>query len=200
MLLPLLLNLSCNNFVETPMYENYLWTCCNMWLVVLNHVRSWFVRWFVWDPSWFHWTTRFIWVQVWQFDRFGDCYYTCALINWTVLLHASTRRNQSDATVAVRKCQGSQGGLHHCHQGLRGSVSHKPPPLGLELCLGGLQVHLPSMQVVCLLLKVGHVATGTLVRRHEPGLLLRLSLAVNVVAHVRRGVVVNVVGVVLRSM
>ena len=41
----LLLNLSYNNFVETPMYENYLWTYCNMWLVVLNHVRSWFVRW-----------------------------------------------------------------------------------------------------------------------------------------------------------
>ena len=85
-------------------------------------------------------------------DRFGDCYYTCALINWTVLLHASTRRNQSDATVAVRKCQGSQGGLHHCHQGLRGSVSHKPPPLGLELCLGGLRVYLWSLQIGRLLL------------------------------------------------
>ena len=78
--------LSCNNFIETPMYENYLWTCCNMWLVVLNYVRSWFVRWFVWDPLWFHRTTRFIWVQVWWFDRFSDCYCTCALMNWTVLL------------------------------------------------------------------------------------------------------------------
>ena len=45
MLLPLLLNLGCNNTVETLMYENYLWTCCNMWLVVLNHVWAWFVRW-----------------------------------------------------------------------------------------------------------------------------------------------------------
>ena len=62
MLLPLLLNLSCNNFVETPMYENYLWTCCNMWLVVLNHVWCWFVHQFAWDPSWFHRTTGFIWV------------------------------------------------------------------------------------------------------------------------------------------
>ena len=61
----------------------------NMWLVMLNHIRSWFVCWFVWDPSWFHWTIRFIWAQVWRFDRFGDCYYTCALINWTVLLHWS---------------------------------------------------------------------------------------------------------------
>ena len=25
--------LSCNNFIETQMYENYLWTCCNIWLV-----------------------------------------------------------------------------------------------------------------------------------------------------------------------
>ena len=86
MLLPLLLNLGCNNFVETPMYENYLWTCYNMWLVVLNHVRSWFVCRFVWDPSWFHQTTGFIWVQIWPFERFGDCYCTCALVNWTVLL------------------------------------------------------------------------------------------------------------------
>ena len=86
MLLLLLLNLSCNNFVETPMYENYLWTYCNMWLVVLNHVRSWFVCWFVWDPSWFHRTTGFIWAQVWLFDHFGYCYCTCALINQTVLL------------------------------------------------------------------------------------------------------------------
>ena len=35
MLLSLLLNLGCNNFINTPMYENYLWTYCNMWLVVL---------------------------------------------------------------------------------------------------------------------------------------------------------------------
>ena len=90
MLLPLLLNLGCNNSIETLMYENYLWTCCNMWLVVLNHVQSWFVCRFVRDPSWFHRTTRFIWVQVWRSDRFGDWYCTCALINWTVLLQ---RRN-----------------------------------------------------------------------------------------------------------
>ena len=74
----------------TLMYVRYLWTICelwcNMWLVVLNHIRSWFVCWFVWDPSWFHRTTGFICAQVWQFDRFSDCYCTCALINWMVLL------------------------------------------------------------------------------------------------------------------
>jgi hypothetical protein len=36
-------------------------------------------------------------------------------------------------------------------------------PLTLELCLGGLQVHLPRAQAVCLLLKVGHAAARTLV-------------------------------------
>jgi hypothetical protein len=56
-------------------------------------------------------------------------------------------------------------------------------PLMLELCLGGLQVHLLSAQAVYLLLKVGHVAVGTLVRRHELGCLLRMNFIVDVVAH-----------------
>ena len=40
----------------------------------------------VWNPSWFQLTTGFIWVQVWRFDHSGDCFRTCALINWSVLL------------------------------------------------------------------------------------------------------------------
>jgi hypothetical protein len=52
-------------------------------------------------------------------------------------------------------------------------LPHKVLPLVLELCLGGLQVHLPSSQAVRLLLEVGHVAVGTLVRRCEPGRLVR---------------------------
>ena len=28
---------------------------------------------------------RVIWAQVREFDRFGDCFCTCALINWSVL-------------------------------------------------------------------------------------------------------------------
>ena len=83
----------------TPMYVRYLWTICelwcNMWLVMLNHVRSWFVCWFVWDPSWFHRTTEFIRAQVWWFDRFGDCYCTCALINWTVLLQLALEQGST---------------------------------------------------------------------------------------------------------
>ena len=39
----------------------------------------------VWNPSRFQLTTGFIWAQVREFDRFGDCFCTCALINWSVL-------------------------------------------------------------------------------------------------------------------
>ena len=93
--------------IRTLMYENYLWTYCNMWLVVLNHVWSWFVHWFVWDPSWFHRTTEFIWVQVWWFDHFGDCYCTCALINWTVQLHRGILfRHVKDITFLFRCLRG----------------------------------------------------------------------------------------------
>jgi hypothetical protein len=53
------------------------------------------------------------------------------------------------------------------------------------------------MQVVYLLLKVGRAAAGTLVRRCEPECLLRLNLAINMVAHARRVIVVDVVGVLL---
>jgi hypothetical protein len=68
----------------------------------------------------------------------------------------------------------------------------------LELCLGGLQVHLPSSEAIILLLKLGHMAAGTLVWRREPKRLLRQNLTVDVVADVWRGVVVNVIRVVLR--
>ena len=72
----------------TLMYEvlaNYLWNGCNMWLVMLNYCDI-FVCKLVWNPSWFQLTTRFIWVQVWRFDHSDDCFRTCALINWSVLL------------------------------------------------------------------------------------------------------------------
>ena len=80
------LNLVCNNYVNSDVCEKICELWYNMWLVMLNHVWSWFVCWFVWDPSWFHRTIRFIWAQVWRFDRFSDCYCTCAHINWMVLL------------------------------------------------------------------------------------------------------------------
>jgi hypothetical protein len=74
---------------------------------------------------------------------------------------------------------------------------YKVLPLTLELYLGGLQVHLSSVQAVRLLLKVGYATMGTLVWWCEPGCLLRLNLAIDVVAHARRIIVVNVVGVIL---
>ena len=83
---------------------------------------------------------------------------------------------------------------------VHGLLPHKVPPLALELCLGGLQVHLPSAQAVRLLLKVGHVTTRTLVRWHEPGCLLSKIITVDVVAHAWWVIIVNVVGVVLRSI
>ena len=45
---------------------------------------------------------------------------------------------------------------------VRGLLPCKVLPLALELCLGGPQVHLPGSQAVCILLKVGHAAMGTL--------------------------------------
>jgi hypothetical protein len=79
---------------------------------------------------------------------------------------------------------------------VRGLLPRKVLLLTLKLCLGSLQVHLPSAQVVRLLLKVGRAAAGTLVRRREPGRLLRLNLTVDVVANAQRGVVVDVIGVI----
>ena len=82
-LLPLFSNLVCNNYSNSDVWEifvNYDVTCdllCWISMILVCMLV-------VWDPSWFCWTTRFIWAQVWRFDRFGDCYCNCALINWTV--------------------------------------------------------------------------------------------------------------------
>jgi hypothetical protein len=42
-------------------------------------------------------------------------------------------------------------------------LPRKVLPLVLELYLGGLRFHLPSLQAMLLLLKVGRTAAGTLV-------------------------------------
>jgi hypothetical protein len=91
-------------------------------------------------------------------------------------------RRTGEAEAARSPC----AGIIVIAERVRGLLPCKVLPLTLELCLGGLQVHLPSAQAVHLLLKVGRVATGTLVRWHEPGRLLRLNLAVDVVAHAQR--------------
>ena len=73
--------------IWTPMYEvivNYLWNGCNMWLVMWITTILVVCK-LVWNPSWFQLTTGFIWARVREFDRFGDCFCTCALINWSVL-------------------------------------------------------------------------------------------------------------------
>ena len=79
-----------------------------------------------------------------------------------------------------------------------GMLTRKLPPLLLELYLDGFQVRLSSLQASYLLSKVRRMAAGTLVWRHEPGCLLRLNLTIDVVAHVWKGTIVNVVGVVLQ--
>jgi hypothetical protein len=54
--------------------------------------------------------------------------------------------------------------------------------------------------VICLLLKVVRAATGTQVWWHELGHLIDGNLTVDVVAHVRRGIVVDVVGVISQAI
>jgi hypothetical protein len=80
---------------------------------------------------------------------------------------------------------------------VHGSLPCKDLPLALKLYLGGLQVHLLSLQVILLPLEVGRTATGTLVWWHEPRHLLDKNLTINVVAHAWRGAVINIIGVVL---
>ena len=79
-------------------------------------------------------------------------------------------------------------------------LPYKVLPFALELYLSGLQVHLPSVQAVHLLLKVGHVDTRTLVLWREPEHLLSKIITINMVAHVRRGIGVDVVEVILWSI
>ena len=73
----------------TPMYARYMWTTCEMDVTCGLFVESCTILVLcdlVWNPTWFHQTTGFIWVQVWWFDHFGYCNCTCALINFMVLL------------------------------------------------------------------------------------------------------------------
>jgi hypothetical protein len=59
---------------------------------------------------------------------------------------------------------------------------------------------LQSLQASRFLLKVVHVATGTLVWQREHGRLLSGIFTVDVVAHARRGVAVDVIRVVLHAI
>jgi hypothetical protein len=55
----------------------------------------WVVIKLVWNPSWFWLTTRIRWAQVREFRRFGACFYTYALIIWTVLLQLVSEKNST---------------------------------------------------------------------------------------------------------
>jgi hypothetical protein len=85
MLLPLFLIW----FVITYSYSDVwalLMNCCNKCCVLLNHYDLGWSR-FGLKSLVISWTTGVIWTQVWEFDRFDDCFYTCALIIWTVPWH-----------------------------------------------------------------------------------------------------------------
>jgi hypothetical protein len=58
-------------------------------------------------------------------------------------------------------------------KGLHDLLPCKVLPLALKLCLGGLEVHLLSLQVFCLLVKVVRAAVGTQVRWCELSFHLR---------------------------
>jgi hypothetical protein len=72
---------------------------------------SWLVCWLVWNPSWSHWTARVIWAQVWEFDHFSDCFYTCALIIWTVPWHSYPPLNRYRTQARAEACM-ADGGAH----------------------------------------------------------------------------------------
>ena len=92
-LLPLFVNSFCNNYVNSD-----VWGTCEMdvtcgllcWItMILVECKL------VWNPSWFQLTTGFIWVQVWRLDHSGDCFRTCALINWSVLLQLASEQDST---------------------------------------------------------------------------------------------------------
>jgi hypothetical protein len=62
---------------------------CNVRCCMLNDAIL-VVSKLVWNPSWFQLTTGIIWAQVRKFERFGACFYTCALIIWSVLLQLAS--------------------------------------------------------------------------------------------------------------
>jgi hypothetical protein len=85
MLLPQIPILFCNNlFVLRCM--RLLLDCCNKWCVMLNHYDLGLLC-FGLKSLMISWTTRVIWAQVWEFDCFSDCFWTCTLIIWTVPWH-----------------------------------------------------------------------------------------------------------------
>jgi hypothetical protein len=104
--------------------------CCNKWCVMLNHYDL-ASLWFGLKSLVISWTTEVIWAQVWEFDRFGDCFWTYALIIWTIPWHLDHLIWSLDKETTIRGCWPSQNrhgwfptglgkffkckiGLYHC--------------------------------------------------------------------------------------
>jgi hypothetical protein len=94
MLLPLHLNLGCNNYVEL----RYMWTICELVVTCDMHVESCTIfivcwRWFkILRDTWR--TTEFIWAQVCACQRVSRDRHTWSCINWSVLWHLAYDASQ----------------------------------------------------------------------------------------------------------
>ena len=89
-LLPLLSNQTwfVITLFHTMMMEMYLRTLCNMWHVcwiMYDLGCLWIVY---WDPSWYSTGYQVYMGSSMTVRPLEDCHYTCALINWSVLLHS----------------------------------------------------------------------------------------------------------------
>jgi hypothetical protein len=82
MLLPQISILFCNNLFVLRCMRLIL-DYCNKWCVMLNHYDLGLLC-FGLKSLMISWTTGVIWAQVWEFDHFGDCFWTCALMIWMV--------------------------------------------------------------------------------------------------------------------
>jgi hypothetical protein len=71
-----------------------LLNCCNKCCVILNHYNLGCSQ-FGLKSLVISWTTGVIWAQVWEFDCFGDCFWTCALIIWTVLWQLVSKQDST---------------------------------------------------------------------------------------------------------
>jgi hypothetical protein len=98
-------NWVCNNYVNFDVCEilvNYLRPWCNMCLIYVESCMILVECWLIWNMLWFHQTIGFIWAKLWQFDHFGDCYRTCALINWMVLLQGLSLAKSYPVDLKIR--------------------------------------------------------------------------------------------------
>jgi hypothetical protein len=67
------------NYSYSDVWE-LLMNSCDKWCVMMNHYDLGLL-WFGLKSLVISWTTEVIWAQVWEFDRFSDCFWTCALYN-----------------------------------------------------------------------------------------------------------------------